>query len=82
MATNQVSWEFGMAGALENAESSFGEIRVAVSESWPYYCLPGETTWDTTDEGDWCGGHWVECLLFVSGLDGEPRTERLRPYPE
>ncbi len=66
------------------------EIRHAVGEAWPYHCDPAVGTWDTTEDGDWCGGHWVECLRIVGELEGDPelleeaaeRTERLRPYLE
>lgn len=65
-------------------------IREAVGEAWPYHCDPGEGKWDTTEDGDWCGGHWVECLRIVGELtydrklqdDAEQRTERLRTYLE
>lgn len=65
-------------------------IREAVGEAWPYHCDPKEGDWDTTEDGDWCGGHWVECLRIVGELTGSQvlldeaaaRTERLRPYLE
>ena len=65
-------------------------IREAVGEAWPYHCDPDEGKWDTTEDGDWCGGHWVECLRIVGELtydrklqdDAAQRTERLRTYLE
>ncbi|MCL4747554.1 MAG: hypothetical protein KJZ83_19390 [Burkholderiaceae bacterium] len=65
-------------------------IRAAVGNAWPYHCDPKDGAWDTTEDGDWCGGHWVECLRIVGELGGgqalldeaAARTERLRPYLE
>ncbi len=65
-------------------------IHNSVGEAWPYHCDPGDGVWDCTDDGDWCGGQWVECLRIVGELTGnqalldsaEERTERLRPYLE
>ncbi len=66
------------------------EIHAAVGKAWPYHCDPKDGTWDTTEDGDWCGGHWVESLRIVAELTGDrvlaaeaiDRTERLRPYLE
>jgi len=66
------------------------QIREEVGERWPYHCDPLTLEWDTTEDGDWCGGHWVECLRIVGDLTGDnrlleesaERTERLRPYLE
>jgi unsaturated chondroitin disaccharide hydrolase len=66
------------------------EIRAAIGDAWPYHCDPKDGVWDTTEDGDWCGGHWVECLRIVGELTGDrklereaaQRAERLRPYLE
>lgn len=66
------------------------DIRSAVGDAWPYHCDPAVGVWDTTENGDWCGGHWVECLRIVGELTGSralldeaaARTERLRPLLE
>lgn len=76
--------------ALDALCSRVYEIRAAVGNSWPYHCDPTLGVWDTTEDGDWCGGHWVECLRIVAHLTGDRalaaeatgRTERLRPYLE
>lgn len=76
--------------ALDALCARVQEIRAAVGPAWPYHCDPKDGTWDTTDDGDWCGGHWVECLRIVAELTGDralgaealDRTERLRPYLE
>jgi unsaturated chondroitin disaccharide hydrolase len=65
-------------------------IRKAVGDAWPYHYDPASGAHDTVTDGDWCGGHWVECLRIVGELTGDravelesaERTERLRPYLE
>ena len=65
-------------------------IRAATGDAWPYHCDPATGEWDTTQDGDWCGGHWVECLRIVGELTGDRAlldestqwAERLRPYLE
>jgi len=83
-------WEPHWQSALDGLCTRVREIHSLVGDAWPYHCAPGESQWDTTDDGDWCGGHWVECLRIVGELTGdealvaeaERRTERLRPYLE
>lgn len=66
------------------------QIRRAIGDAWPYHCDPVSDEWDTTEDGDWCGGHWVESLRIVGELTGDrallnestQRAERLRPYLE
>lgn len=79
-------WQAALDGLCERVM----QIRSAVGERWPYHCDPETGQWDTTDDGDWCGGHWVECLRIVGELTGDrrlmdesaARTERLRRYLE
>ena len=76
--------------ALDHLCERVLQIRSAVGERWPYHCDPLTAEWDTTDDGDWCGGHWVECLRIAGELNGNQqlidesaeRTERLRRYLE
>ncbi len=76
--------------ALDQLCERILQIRAAVGTRWPYHCDPLTNEWDTTDDGDWCGGHWVECLRIVGELQGDQqlldesaqRTEALRPYLE
>ncbi|MFZ9406434.1 MAG: hypothetical protein ACO26U_04985 [Burkholderiaceae bacterium] len=80
------SWQ----AALDRLCNRVLQIREAVGNDWPYHCDPLTGQWDTTQDGDWCGGHWVECLRIVGELGGDrhllnesaDRTERLRPYLE
>ena len=82
----QPSWQ----PALDALCSRVHEIRASIGSAWPYHCDPKQGAWDTTKDGDWCGGHWVECLRIVSELTGDralaadaiERTEALRPYLE
>lgn len=76
--------------ALDSLCDRVYEIRAAAGSAWPYHCDPKDGIWDTTEDGDWCGGHWVECLRIVGELTGDrkleaeaiQRTEWLRPYLE
>lgn len=86
MLTFKPTWQ----QALDRLCDRVLRIREAVGEAWPYHCDPGEGKWDTTEDGDWCGGHWVECLRIVGELtydrklqdEAAQRTERLRLYLE
>ena len=67
-----------------------GETRDQIGNAWPYHADPDTGVWETVDDGDWCGGHWVECLRIKGVLEGKPelieearmRTEMLRPKLE
>lgn len=86
MTSFEPRWQAALDGLCERVM----QIRAAVAERWPYHCDPKTGLWDTTDDGDWCGGHWVECLRIVGELSGDrrlldesiARTERLRGYLE
>jgi len=66
------------------------ETRAQVGSAWPYHADPETGLWETVEDGDWCGGHWVECLRIAGRLLGRPdlteearaRTEALRPKLE
>ena len=82
-------WTDRWQTALDSLCVRVREIRHAVGDAWPYHCPSGHE-WDTTEDGDWCGGHWVECLRIVGELEGDSellkeaawRTDRLQPYLE
>lgn len=61
------------------------------SEAFPYFADPTTGEWVTTDDGNWCGGHWVGLLwLAATHADGDDaarfekaaraHTERMRSY--
>lgn len=66
------------------------ETRAQVGAGWPYHADPETGIWETTPDGDWCGGHWVEMLRLKGVLEGRAdlieeardRTEALRPMLE
>ncbi|HHL21117.1 MAG TPA: hypothetical protein ENJ52_06270, partial [Aliiroseovarius sp.] len=46
------------------------ETRAQVGAAWPYHADPETGVWETTPDGDWCGGHWVEMLRLKGVLEG------------
>ena len=88
--TTLIPFKPAWQSALDRLCERVLQIRQAVGNDWPYHCDPNTGQWDTTQDGDWCGGHWVECLRIVGELGGDrrllnesaDRTERLRPYLE
>ena len=84
-----VEWNKRWETALNNLCSRIRVVRSLVGEAWPYHCPTGDD-WDTTEDGDWCRGHWVECLRIAGELEGdsellqesEKRALRLEPYLE
>lgn len=64
--------------------------RAAMRSAWPYHADPKTGEWVTADDGDWCGGHRVECLRILGVLKDRPdlitgaraRCEALRPKLE
>ncbi len=75
-----------LSALLARVEQTRGQI----GQAWPYHADPETGVWETVDDGDWCGGHWVECLRIAGRLEGRPelieeareRTEWLRPKLE
>jgi len=66
------------------------QTRAQVGDAWPYQADAQTGIWETVPDGDWCGGHYVECLRIKGVLEGRPdliqeareRTEMLRPKLE
>ena len=64
--------------------------RAAIGEAWPYHADPETGAWTTTEDGDWCAGHWIECLRIAGERtnnlalieEARERTERVRPKLE
>ena len=64
--------------------------RAAIGEAWPYHADPATGAWSTTDDGDWCAGHWIECVRIAGERsnslalieEARERTERVRPKLE
>ncbi len=67
-----------------------GQTRAAIGSAWPYQADPITGAWETLDDGDWCGGHYSECLRIKGVLEdradlideARERTEMLRPQLE
>jgi unsaturated chondroitin disaccharide hydrolase len=64
--------------------------RAAIGAAWPYHADPETGAWTTTEDGDWCAGHWIECLRIAGARgndlvlieEARERTERVRPKLE
>ncbi len=44
-----------------------------VDGAFPYFADPATGTWTTTDDGNWCGGHWVGLLHLAAEHTGADR---------
>lgn len=64
--------------------------RAAVGEAWPFHADAATGAWSTTEDGDWCAGHWIEALRIVGQRAGDRaltaearrRTYAIRPKLE
>lgn len=71
---------------LDRVQSTRDEI----GDAYPYYADPVNGKWVTTAKGDWCSGHWIECLRITGELTGQrelideaiDRTRSLRPMAD
>ncbi|HHB81211.1 MAG TPA: hypothetical protein ENK83_05620, partial [Aliiroseovarius sp.] len=78
------------AALLNDLLTRVEETRAQVGTTWPYHADADTGAWHCTEDGDWCGGHWVEMLRIAGVLQGRPalieeardRCEALRPYLE
>ncbi len=78
------------ASLLDALLARVEQTRAQVGAAWPYHGDPETGRWQTTPDGDWCGGHWVEMLRIAGVLGGRrdlieearARTEALRPKLE
>lgn len=65
-------------------------IRAEIGDHFPYYADPETGEWVTTANGDWCSGHWIECLRITGELTGKrelideaiDRTHRIKPMAD
>lgn len=90
MSTPHPIWNAQFESAYQRLLERVIRTHEQVGQAWPYHADPHTGRWETTDDGDWCGGHWVECLRIAAEGSGDARllqaaaerTERLRPYLE
>jgi len=47
-----------------------------VGDAFPYVADPDTGSWTTTDDGNWCGGHWVDLLWLASRYADDPEKDR------
>jgi len=48
----------------------------ATGEEFPLYAHPNTGEWETTPDGDWCGGHWIGLLWLASRHASGERSRR------
>ncbi len=90
MSHPKTVWDARYENALDLLLQRVQHTEIEVANHWPYHADPTTGQWAVTEDGDWCGGHWVECLRIAAELTGKAelqnsavlRTERLRPYLE
>lgn len=44
-----------------------------VESGFPYFADPETGVWEVTDDGNWCGGHWIGILWLAHERTGEDR---------
>lgn len=73
--------ESGTEGAYRGALSAvLGRVAVTLDETgtaFPYVYDRERAAWETTDDGNWCGGHWIGLLwLAASHADDAESSDR------
>lgn len=61
------------AAAFASITDRVDDTLSATGDAFPYYADPETGEWTTTDDGNWCGGHWVGLLLLAYERTGEER---------
>lgn len=68
-------------GTLTDALSAFcsrvDETLAVIGDAFPYFANPKTGEWETTPNGNWCGGHWVG-LLWLAAEHADDPTEAHR----
>lgn len=59
------------AWALEALCDRVMQTHKDVGDAWPYFADPVTGVWETTKDGDWCSGHWIEALRIVGERTGD-----------
>ena len=63
----KASWQSGLDRLTERVLST----RAAVGDAWPYHADAATGAWSTTEDGDWCAGHWIEALRIAGERTGD-----------
>lgn len=56
-----------------------GRVETTLDETgdaFPYFADPDSGEWTTTENGNWCGGHWVHALWLAAHHTDDERFER------
>lgn len=57
---------------LDDLLFRIGETCDQIGYAWPYRADQDTGVWGNVDDGDWCGGFWVECLRIKGRLESKP----------
>lgn len=71
--------------ALDVIVDRVSETLEEMDDSFPFVADPETGEWDTTDDGNWCGGHWIGLLWIASDVrpaDADRFERAARAYTE
>ncbi len=78
-----VSGQPSDAAAFELVVDRVGRTLDETGSAFPYVADPETGTWETTEDGNWCGGHWVNLLWLAHEYTGDERfAEAAREHTE
>lgn len=70
---DQVKLERSLEALLDRVDKTL----TATEQAFPYFADPETGEWETTPDGNWCGGHWVG-LLWIAAEHAEDEANANR----
>lgn len=70
MSGNETSLDRAMDALVERVQATLKETE----DTFPYFADPETGEWETTVNGNWCGGHWVGLLWLAADHADNPAT--------
>jgi unsaturated chondroitin disaccharide hydrolase len=61
------NWNEALDLLLHRVATTYEET----GETFPYIADPETGNWQTTNDGNWCGGHWIDALRITADRTGE-----------
>ncbi|POG54289.1 glycoside hydrolase family 88 protein [Haloferax marisrubri] len=66
-----------LANGLDAIVHRIGTTLNDVEPEFPYFADPETGEWETTPDGDWCGGHWIGLLRLAADVtDNDAQADR------